>query len=128
MAFSIEARTPFLDFRVVDWVFSGNADWFYAGGETKAPLRKVADDIAPSNVVHRRDKMGFVTPELKWYQENRTEVVSKLTRSNSNLWAWMNRQQWVKVLEERSISDFGFAPWRWMIFDKWFDDNRLNLG
>jgi asparagine synthase (glutamine-hydrolysing) len=67
MAFSIEARVPFLDHKLVELVYSLPADFKIRDGYTKYILRKALADIMPPEITWRADKMGFVTPgEIKW--------------------------------------------------------------
>lgn len=66
MAFSIEARTPFLDHRLVELLFSIPADMKLRGGWTKWILRQAMSGLIPEEVAWRKDKMGFVTPEEIW--------------------------------------------------------------
>ncbi len=66
MAFSIESRAPFLDFRLVELTL-GLADRFkIGGGISKRILRSAMAGIVPEKILDRRDKMGFVTPEENW--------------------------------------------------------------
>ena len=62
MAHSIEARVPFTDFRLVDYVFSIPAAYKIHRGWTKWLLRLAVKDLLPSEIVWRRDKLGFATP------------------------------------------------------------------
>ena len=67
MAFSIESRVPFLDHRLVEFVFSLNDDDKFSQGITKKILRHSLKDILPEKIAGRMDKKGFVTPgEIKW--------------------------------------------------------------
>jgi len=66
MAFSVEARTPFLDYRLVEEVRSWRAEDLISGGWTKAPLREAMRGVLPEHVRLRRDKLGFATPERRW--------------------------------------------------------------
>jgi asparagine synthase (glutamine-hydrolysing) len=66
MAFSVEARTPFLDYRLVEEVRSWRAEDLIHDGWTKAPLRQAMCGILPEEVRLRRDKLGFATPERRW--------------------------------------------------------------
>ena len=62
MAHSIEARVPFTDFRLVDYVFSIPAAYKIHRGWTKWLLRLAVKDLLPSEIVWRRDKLGFAAP------------------------------------------------------------------
>jgi asparagine synthase (glutamine-hydrolysing) len=68
MAFSIEARVPYLDHRVVEYCFTRGSDHRIRDGWTKWALRQAVTDMLPASVVWRRDKVGFETPELKWIE------------------------------------------------------------
>ena len=66
MAFSIEARVPFLDYRLVEYLASLPLDQKIRGGVTKYVLRRAIRGLVPDAVRCRTDKMGFVTPEEVW--------------------------------------------------------------
>lgn len=126
MAHSIEARTPFLDYRLVDHVLSGREEWFFEEGMTKAPMRTAFMGRLPESVRMRSDKMGFVTPEFKWYQDHHESLTKELLDQNSPLWVWMDRGKVAQSLTEKGLSGLGFAPWRWLSFKRWLVENRLN--
>lgn len=62
MAHSIEARVPFTDYRLVDYVFSIPGIYKIRHGWTKWLLRLAVEDILPPDIVWRTDKLGFATP------------------------------------------------------------------
>jgi asparagine synthase (glutamine-hydrolysing) len=66
MAFSIEARLPFLDYRVVEWGLARPSAQLMAGGFTKAPLREAVAGLVPDSIRWRRDKLGFASPERRF--------------------------------------------------------------
>ena len=66
MAFSIEARVPFLDFRVVEYGMQIPVQFKIHNGWSKYPLRCAGEGLIPNEVQWRKDKMGFVTPQDKW--------------------------------------------------------------
>jgi asparagine synthase (glutamine-hydrolysing) len=68
MAHSIEARLPFLDYRLVELLFSLPAERLIERGTTKAVLRHALRDLLPVEVAERRDKIGFATPERTWFR------------------------------------------------------------
>ncbi len=70
MAHSIEARVPFLDYRVVEHCLAiADADKV-GGGITKRALREAMRGSVPDLVLDRRDKMGFVTAETLWVRRD----------------------------------------------------------
>jgi len=69
MRFSLESRLPFLDFRVVESGFSLSNNKKIKNGISKVVLRDIAKDKIPKEVLERKDKMGFVSPQEKWQKE-----------------------------------------------------------
>jgi asparagine synthase (glutamine-hydrolysing) len=69
MAFGIEARTPFLDYRLVEESISLRPEALIRGGWTKSVLREAMRGILPETVRLRRDKLGFPTPEARFLRE-----------------------------------------------------------
>lgn len=66
MAFSIEARLPFLDVRLVDCLWKWPAHLKLRNGITKYVMREAMKGRIPESVRVRRDKMGFTTPQDHW--------------------------------------------------------------
>ncbi len=61
MSVSLEARVPFLDRDLVEYVFSLAEDEYFYDGELKILLKKAYEDIFPKEIFYRK-KMGFVIP------------------------------------------------------------------
>jgi asparagine synthase (glutamine-hydrolysing) len=74
MAFSVEARMPFLDYRLVERAAALPASTLMRDGWTKAVLRDAMKGIVPDSVRCRRDKLGFATPERRWLREIAPQV------------------------------------------------------
>jgi asparagine synthase (glutamine-hydrolysing) len=66
MAFGVEARVPFLDYRVVELALRVSDHDKVGGGIAKRVLRSAMRGLVPDEVLDRRDKMGFVTAEPLW--------------------------------------------------------------
>ena len=74
MAFSVEARTPFLDYRLVERAQALPVSQLIGDGWTKGILREAMAGIVPDPVRRRRDKLGFATPEARWLREIAPQV------------------------------------------------------
>jgi asparagine synthase (glutamine-hydrolysing) len=68
MAFSREVRLPFLDRRLAEYALSLPARFIYRDGVKKAVLRDAVRRNVPSEVLARRDKVGFETPQAQWLE------------------------------------------------------------
>lgn len=66
MAYSIEARLPFLDYRLVDLAMRIASTRKLDGYWNKAVLRRAVRGLIPESVRMRPDKMGFETPDARW--------------------------------------------------------------
>jgi asparagine synthase (glutamine-hydrolysing) len=65
MAFSLEARCPMTDFRLVEWAMRLPLQFKLRNGETKYLLKKVLEKYLPSDCIYR-PKMGFSVPLAQW--------------------------------------------------------------
>jgi len=66
MAFGIETRLPFLDFRLVQMIFNLPANLKIRDGETKYILRRALRNIVPEFILSRQDKLGFPGLDVDW--------------------------------------------------------------
>ena len=66
MAHSIEARLPFLDYRLVSYLFSLPADQKLRGPWNKFILREAMRERIPERIRVRPEKFGFPTPLQQW--------------------------------------------------------------
>lgn len=71
MAFSVENRSPFLDYRLVQYAFSMPSKYKIRNGITKWALKEVARRFIPSQIVDRIDKRGFSAPVNRWFKWNK---------------------------------------------------------
>jgi asparagine synthase (glutamine-hydrolysing) len=72
MAFSIESRLPFLDYRLVDFAMALPAKYKIQNGWQKWILREAGDSL-PAKIRYRKDKKGFTTPQKEWVEKYRKE-------------------------------------------------------
>jgi asparagine synthase (glutamine-hydrolysing) len=77
MAFSIEARVPFLDYRLVEFLLSVPPEVKLKNGVTKSVLRKAVLDWVPQKIINRKSKLGFDVPETQWYYEGLTPLLKR---------------------------------------------------
>lgn len=66
MAYSVESRAPFMDYRIVQYGFS-LPDEEKIGRRTKEILRRAAVEWVPREVINRKMKMPFVISECEWF-------------------------------------------------------------
>lgn len=70
MAFSVESRLPFLDYRLVEFCLNLPQPYKIRHGKRKYILRESMKPILPKDVYRRYDKMGYATPQLEWMEKH----------------------------------------------------------
>ena len=68
MAHSIESRLPFLDHRLVEFVFALPGEYKLRDGRGKALLREAVRGVVPDAILRDRPKLGFVVPIRDWFR------------------------------------------------------------
>jgi asparagine synthase (glutamine-hydrolysing) len=68
MAVSLEARVPYLDHRVVEYVTSLPARLKFHGGRAKVALKAALQDLIPEEIANR-SKEGFSIPIKNWLKK-----------------------------------------------------------
>jgi asparagine synthase (glutamine-hydrolysing) len=68
MAHGREVRLPFLSHELVEFVFSLPSNFKIRNGWTKWMLRKSKEKVLPTEIVWRKDKIGFEPPQQIWMQ------------------------------------------------------------
>ena len=122
MAFGIETRLPFLDYRLVEFLYGLEPELKIRNGWTKAVLREALDGVLPSEVCWRADKMGFVTPEDIWFRTSLREMTRDiLSDSRTRARGYLNVEAALKEFEahEAGRKNISFTIWRWLNLELW---------
>lgn len=130
MAHGVEARVPFLDYRLVEFVLGLPDNYKLENGITKKILRDSLRGIVPEKILGRMDKMGFVTPEEHWMRHSSTEVWrSKLKEAFSQSQDVIDPEKFSQYFEEIVIGrrKFNFVPWRIISFGEWMRSFQVKL-
>lgn len=80
MYYSLEARVPYLDNKLVEKAINLRLGDKLFNGWTKYILRRIASDVLPETIAWRKNKYGFEAPEDKWltrYVEPMQDAVDK---------------------------------------------------
>ena len=123
MAHSIESRVPFLDHRLVEFVFSlPNSFKINDQAQTKYILRKSLNNILPETIANRKDKKGFVTPgEVLWLNG----PLKNLLEIDYNHFHWLNKSLLKEEIENYKKGDFSNSKFVWRIasLNYWLKNN-----
>ncbi len=83
MAHGLESRMPFLDFRLVSFLFSLPPEFKIRNGLSKFIMRKALKDDIPDYVLNRRDKVPFLTSEAQWFRNGMKSLITDVIHSDS---------------------------------------------
>ncbi|MFA5247964.1 MAG: asparagine synthase (glutamine-hydrolyzing) [Candidatus Paceibacterota bacterium] len=122
MVFSIEARVPYLDIDLIEYVTRLPLGEKIRNGVSKFSLRNSVRGIIPESIRTRKDKMGFVTPEEMWMKNELQEFVQGVITSESfrsrKYWDW----QEVKKCYDEFVSgeiEYSWILWRTVCTELW---------
>lgn len=121
MAYSIEARVPFLDYRLVEFVLGLPDDFKLANGITKRIQRAGMSGVLPDRIRDRTDKLGFVTPEEVWVREQIPDVFRIQLREAVDVSQGILEDNSLTMLEDMISGKkaFNSLPWRLISFGQW---------
>ncbi len=122
MAHSIEARVPFLDHRLVEFDLRLWDQHKIVGGDTKRVLRSAMRGVLPESVRERRDKLGFATPEQRWFRGPLRPLVEQGVRETMDRYPdLLNRAEVEAYMKAALDGDrpVDFTLWRIANFGLW---------
>lgn len=122
MAFSVESRTPFMDYRLMEFTLGLPERMVLRNGERKYILRKSFRGIVPDAILDRRDKMGFVSAEERWLKEDGKDWFFDKIMSSENPFEMLNDDKVHKLIKDTQDNkiQFSFDTWRIINFKLWY--------
>jgi len=120
MRFSVESRVPFLTLEMVNLLLSLPESYLISPtGETKSVFRAAMRDIVPDDVLDRRDKIGFATPEQVWLA-SMVDTIRGWLRVDLQL-PFFDQAEALREFEliMAGKKPFSWQVWRWINFCRW---------
>lgn len=121
MRFSIESRVPFLTTGLSEFLLSLPENFLISDhGETKHIFRAAMRGIVPEQILNRRDKVGFETPEKDFIVAN--SDVLRVWLSESLDLPFLNGEKLIKEFDDvvAGRARFTSQVWRWVNFYRWY--------
>jgi asparagine synthase (glutamine-hydrolysing) len=121
MQHGIEIRMPFMDYRLVSFVFSLPLSSKIGGGYTKKILRDAMKGLVPEEIRQRKSKMGLNAPMQSWFSGPLKdyiydEILSNSFQDNS----LFDGKSWIEFLNGRNSKEnwsFQDAQSFWSVFN-----------
>jgi asparagine synthase (glutamine-hydrolysing) len=120
MAYALEARSPFLDYRFIEFSQCIPTEWKVDFFRSKKLLKQMIKDVIPDEIVHR-GKKGFTPPLKQWITDQKYDPFLKqaseyLKELNPDLFKLLKERVFVK-----RNKPYDFYRIRLFIFGKWFE-------
>ena len=124
MAYSREARVPLLDIDVMRFVFRLPEDFIISHGKTKTIFRDAMGGIVPNDILDRRDKIGFATPEDDWLREEQLKklLVDWFIKNDPLSKNYINPKKTRDMIKQHITEkkNHGRTIWRAVFLEAWF--------
>lgn len=127
MQSSVEIRSPFIDYRIMELAFSVSDKIKFQNGVTKKILRELFKNKLPVSVIGNHRKIGFMTPFDKWLGEESSvkfvnEILDSASFNNKNIWKSEKIRKIFNTTEKYPI----FPYWRILNLELWSQVYQTN--
>lgn len=121
MAYSIESRMPFMDYRLVEFLAAVPATYKLHGGWTKYLARRAFSGKLPDEIVWRKDKLGWPIPEAHWFNGKLKSWLLQRV-NNPAFMNWLGADMPIEKLEKMPVSQrirwLNLAVWHGLFVDR----------
>lgn len=120
MANGLEVRSPFLDYRVVEFGLSLPTKYKVVNGVNKHILREIAREYVPKGIIER-PKMGFGIPRARWLREELRNLVQDVLldeRSKSRGWYQFNNLEAI-IKQHNQGKELDSIIWPMFMLELW---------
>lgn len=126
MAYSIESRSPLLDYRLAEFCFSLPSHFKIRDGVGKWILREAMKGILPEAVRTRKDKSGFIAPADRWFRTtNKREIKELINSSDSHSTDMFNIAQLNKFFDDHTSQNRNHSMFIWQLINMLLWQRRL---
>jgi len=122
MAHALEARSPLLDHKLMEWAARIPPEQKMAGGQTKNILKKAMEPHLPSEVLYR-PKKGFGVPIDQWFKSDMKEFAYETLLSQAARQRGLVKADFVeKMLDEHcgGVRLHHTRLWALLMLELWF--------
>lgn len=124
MAYSVEVRSPFLDYRIIEFARTLPVNYRYDKGLKKKIIRDILKEYIPEEVFNQ-PKRGFAVPLGQWIRkELKEEFIANLSDDFLNHLPNLNVPKFKKmfVLHLEGKNDYSSFIWRVYVLSKWYQE------
>jgi asparagine synthase (glutamine-hydrolysing) len=121
MANSLEARSPFLDHKILEFSAALPSSWKVHGLTTKYILKKTFEHMLPDEI-NRRSKMGFGIPLADWFRNDWRAYFTDVVMSKKAIERGYFKKEFIAGLLDEHVSgkrDHGYRLWALLMLELW---------
>ena len=124
MGNSLEVRTPFLDFNLVNYMFSVESN-IKVGDTNKYLLKKIASKYIPEVIINRTKK-GFNSPFNEWLNKEYKQEILNIIVEVNNQTNLFNHEYILHIYELSKSNKFKQHLYSLFVFSLWFKKEYLS--
>ncbi|HKO82871.1 MAG TPA: asparagine synthase (glutamine-hydrolyzing) [Chitinophagaceae bacterium] len=114
MAHGREVRLPFLNHQLVEFIFSLPSHFKIREGWTKWLLRQSMNQQLPTDIVWRKDKVGFEPPQKQWMQNKKLREMVQDARQKLVKEKILKPEINTKPIQASSAYDADTDDWKYL--------------
>lgn len=125
MAFSLESRSPLMDYRVVEFANTLPREYKMQGTDQKRILKSILYDHVPKSFFDR-PKSGFTMPFADWFRGSLKDyVMDELSTENLNEIPYINTQKVKFRIDQHMKNEWNRTPiiWKILVLRQWLSHN-----
>lgn len=129
MAYSLEARAPIMDHRVVEFANSLPVDYKFDSTDQKKVLKQLLYKYVPKKIFDR-PKAGFTMPFQEWFRNDLKEMVlSELNRESLQNIPGIKVDETLAMINEHMEGTWNRYPqiWKLLVLKQWLNNNGKGL-
>lgn len=123
MGNSLEVRTPFLDFNLVNYMFSVESH-IKVGDTNKYLLKKIASKYIPETIINRTKK-GFNSPFNEWLNKEYKDKILEVIVEVNNETNLFNHEYILHIYELSKSNKFKQHLYSLFVFSLWYKKEYL---
>lgn len=128
MAFSLESRSPLMDYRVIEFSRTLPTEFKYTGGNQKRILKDLLFEHVPAHMFDR-PKAGFTMPFQNWFRnELKDYVMDNLSADNLKNIPGIHVKRTQEIINEHMTGKWNRYPqiWKLLVLSQWLIKNKTN--
>jgi asparagine synthase (glutamine-hydrolysing) len=123
MSVSLEAREPFMDYRLVEYTLALPWEFKLRGSDPKYVLKRATEDLLPASVI-QRPKKAFAAPVEDWFRGKLSQFASRTILNSGLRKRGVFRYDVIEHLldrHQRGEAEHGVQIWTLLNLSAWYD-------